>query len=261
MPSSSPIGTYIYCIGRAEPFAKSPPFQAEAIGGPEHPVRILSFGDLAAVVSDAPARRLEVRRNLLLAHEAVNTEAMERGDIIPLSFGTIARDDKEVVEKLLKASSDDLRQQLEAVQGCVELDLKVLWNQERLFQEIVAEHGRIRALRSAVASAPVHERIEMGQLTSEVIAGKSDQEAQAILDELEPLAVEVQLNRLLTDRMVLNAAFLVEKSRLAEFDKQVNDLALTEDGRLIFRYAGPAPPYHFVDLSMSWEEDTDGLVE
>lgn len=247
------MGTYIYCIVHAEPFANERvPFRSEAIGVPEHPVRILSFAELAAVVSDVPARRLEIKRDLLLAHEAVVMEAMDRSDAIPLSFGTIAQNDEEVVEKLLKASAHDLHQQLEAIQGCVELELKVLWNQERLFEEIVAENDRIRTLRSTITDASVNEQIALGQLTSDAIASKSDQEVQDILDKLEPIAVEVKLNRPLSDLMVLNAAFLVEKSSLEEFDQQVNDLTITEEGRLTFRRAGPVPPYHFVDLSVNW---------
>ena len=262
MSSSSPTGTYIYCIAHAEPFTNErAPFHAEAIGGAAHPLRILRFGDLAAIVSDVPARRLDVKREYLVVHEAVILEAMEQSDVIPLSFGTIARNDNEVVEKLLQRSFDDLRDQLEAVKGCVELDLKVLWNQERLFQEIVAENDRIRSLRGAIATAPVNEQIDLGQLISEVIGTKSDQEAQTIVDELEPLAVEVNLNRPLTDMMALNAAFLVEKTRQEEFNKRENDLAAAVEGRLIFRYAGPVPPYHFVDLSVSWEGDSHGFVE
>lgn len=262
MPSSSPMGTYIYCIAHAEPFVNEQmPLHSEAIGGPEYPARILSSGDLAAVVSDVPARRLDVKRGLLMTHEAVVIETMDWSDVIPLSFGTLATNDEAVVERLLQAASDDLHQQLKAIEGCIELDLKVLWSRERLFEEIVAENERIRALRDTIASASVNVQLELGQLTSEMMASKSDQEVQAILDELEPLAVEVRLNRLLTDVMVLNAAFLVEKTRLAAFDKQVSDLTATEEGRLIFRYAGPVPPYHFVDVSVSWEDAADGPVE
>jgi hypothetical protein len=256
------MGTYIYCIAHAEPFTnEQAPLHAEAIGGSAHPLRILHSGDLAAIVSDVPAHRLNVKREYLVAHEAVILEAMEQSDVIPLSFGTIARNDQEVVEKLLQRSSDDLRGQLEAIKGCVEVDLKILWNQRRLFEEIVTENERIRSLRGAIATAPVNEQIELGQLTSELIDTKSEQEAQRIVDELEPLAVEVKLNRLLTDMMALNVAFLVEKARKEEFTKRVNGLAAAEEGRLTFRSVGPVPPYHFVDLSVSWEGDSDGVAE
>jgi hypothetical protein len=259
MPSSSPTGTYIYCIAYARPFEdERAPFHAQAVGGPQHPVRLLRFNDLAAAVSNAPARRLDIKREYLLAHEAVILEAMERSEVVPLRFGTIAKNDEEVIEKLLKGAFDTLHEQLEAIQGCVELDLKVLWNQERIFEEVVAEDDRIRALRGVIANAAINERIELGRLTSEAIAWKSDQEAQLLLDELEPLAVEVRLNRPLSDMMVLNAAFLVEKSRLADFDSSVSALGVAQEGRLIFRYTGPVPPYHFVDLSVRWEEDAHG---
>lgn len=261
MAAPPPMGAYIYCVAHARPFEGEYIFKAQAIAGPEHPPRLLRYQDMVAVVSDVPAQRLDIKRDYLLAHEAVILETMERSDVIPLSFGTIARDDTEVIEKLLKAAYEELSQQFEVIQGCVERDLKVLWNQERLFEEIVADNDRIRALRRSVANAPVNERIELGQLTSEVIALKSDQETQTVLEELEPLAVDTRLNRLLNDMMALNAAFLVEKPRQEAFERRMKELAAAQDGRLIFRYTGPAPPYHFVDLSVSWEDDADGFTE
>lgn len=260
MASSSQMGTYIYCIAYAEPLENErTPFHTQPIAGPEHPVRLLRYDDLAAVVSDVPNRRLDIKREYLLTHEAVILEAMEHSAVIPLSFGTIALDDDEVIEQLLKAASEEMHQQLEAIQGCVELDLKVLWKQERLFEEMVTEHERIRALRREIASASVNERIELGQLTSEVIAWKSDQEAQLIVEELEPLTVEVRLNRMLNDMMVMNAALLVEKPRQEALHEKLNALAAAQEERLVFRYNGPVPPYHFVDLSITWEDARHGI--
>ncbi len=222
-------------------------------------MRLLRYDDLAAIVSDVPRRRLDIKREYMLAHEAVILEAMEHSAVIPLSFGTIALDDEEVSEKLLRAAFEELHQQLEAIQGCVEFDLKVFWKQERLFEEIVAGHDRIRALRHDIAGTSVNERIELGQLTSEAIAWKSDHEAQMIIEELEPLTVEVRQNRLHNDMMVMNAALLLEKTRQEPLHEKVNALAAAQEGRLMFRYSGPVPPYHFVDLSMSWEDAPDGI--
>lgn len=261
MLTSAPMGTYIYCISHTQPFEDGHTFNARAIGGPDHPARLLRYNNLVAVVSDVPAQRLDIKRDYLLAHEAVILETMERSDVIPLSFGTIARGDREVIEKLLKAAFEELNQQFEVIQGCVECNLKVLWNQERLFDEIVAENDRIRVLRRSIANAPINERIDLGQLTGEAIAWKSDQARQTVLEELEPLAVDTRLNRLLNDMMAMNAAFLVEKTRQETFDRRVEALAAAQEGRLLFRYTGPAPPYHFVDLSVSWEDAADGSTE
>lgn len=261
MPSSAAMGTYIYCVAHAAPLINTQTrLQAEAIGGSAHSLRILSADDLAAVVSDVPAGRLRVKRELLAAHEAVVLETMKYSDVIPLSFGAVAQSD-EVVERLLQDAAFDLRQQLEAVAGCVELDLKALWNRKRLFEEIVAEDEGIRAWRSALAAPPISEQIALGELTSEIIATKSDQEAQAILNQLAPLAVGVRLNQPFTDMMALNAAFLVERSGLEVFGAQVSEIAAAAEDRLILRYSGPVPPYHFINLSLSWEDGGYGLIE
>ena len=56
------------------------------------------------------------------------------------------------------------------------------------------------------------------------------------------------------DRMVLNAAFLVEKSREAEFDHAVSRLDEELGPRALFKYVGPVPPYNFVNITVNWNE-------
>jgi hypothetical protein len=253
------MGTYVYCIARAHPFEEArASFQAPAIMGAEHPVRLLCYRDLVAIVSDAPTRRMGITREHLLTHEGVVLEAMQRSEVIPLSFGTIARNDKALIERLLQAAYPELLEQLKALQGSVELDLKVLWHQERLYEEIVVENERIRALRPGIEQAPLQERIELGQLTSEAIATKSDEEAQMVLEALGPLVLEAQPGRMLNDTMVLNGAFLMERPQQEAFECKVTELADSQEGRLIFRLVGPVPPYHFVDAHVQWEEAANG---
>ncbi len=259
MPSSSPMGTYIYCIAQAQPFEKAGAvFHTTPIAGAENPVRLLRHRDLVAIVSDAPLRRMDITREHLLTHEGVILEAMERSAVIPLSFGTIARSDQAVTEHLLKTAHDDLLGQLEVIRGRVEFDLKVLWNQERLYEEVVAENDRIRALRRGIENAPINDRIALGQLTSDAIALKSDQEAQGVLEALEPLVVDGRPGRLLNDTMVLNTAFLVESTQQQVLEQKVTEIADAQEGRLTFRLVGPVPPYHFVDVQVQWGEVTYG---
>lgn len=263
--SSTPvaIGTYIYCITPAQSFeASRPPLHAQAIGNPDTSVRAVGFEDLVAVVSDATQSRYDISRENATAHEQAVQEAMERGDVLPLSFGTVARNDQDVVERLLKPKFDELHQQLERVRRRVQLNLKVLWSQERLFAEILAENEPIRALREVVAAgeASYDDRIELGQLTEEAISSKREQEAQSLLDTLRPLAAEVKINPILSDMMVLNAAFLVEASRMKDFDTQVSKLEESQAGRAIFRFVGPVPPYDFVDLKVHLEKEAHGIT-
>jgi hypothetical protein len=54
--------------------------------------------------------------------------------------------------------------------------------------------------------------------------------------------------------MVLNAAFLVNRDREAEFDQAVQQLDAEMGHRMIFKYVGLAPPYNFVNILLRWEE-------
>jgi hypothetical protein len=261
----SKASTYIYCIARAQPLEKngSSLFATPGIGGQDK-VRLVTYDGLAAVVSDAPQEDCEVNRENLLAHQRVITEALTRSDVLPVSFGTVAESDRQVQEQLLRGTADDLHRALEGVQGCIELELKVLWNEEQLFAEIMAEDDDIRALQDSIAGLPPettqYERVQLGERVAAAIQRKSEAEAAALLEALEPLAVETRVNDNLGDMMLLNAAFLVDRSREQAFDAQVQALGEAEAGRLIFQYVGPLPPYNFVDIRVDWEEELDGVV-
>src|SRR2546423_7559071 len=258
-------GTYIYCVARAQPCEKNGNslLATPGIGG-QDTVRIVTYDDLAAVVSDAAQGDYDVTRENLLAHQRVITQAMTRSDVLPVSFGTVAESDQQVQEQLLHGAADDLHQALEEVQGCIELELKVLWNEERLFAEIRAESDDTRGVRDSLAGKPPeatqYERIQLGERVAAALQRKSEAEAASLLDALEPLAVETRVNENQIDLMLLNAAFLVDKSQEQAFDATVQALGEGQAGRQIFQYVGPLPPYNFVDLELRWEEEPDGAA-
>lgn len=251
-------GTYVYGVAPAEPFRGGrPPLRVDGIGGRGVPVRTIELGDLVAVVSDVPEQRIDVSRDNLLYHQRVLEEVLSRSDVLPFSFGAVAASDEEVREVLLHNGYDALREQLEYVRGCVELEVKVFWDQERLFAEIVDENEDVRALRDTITLLPdgaaAAEKITLGELTEAEIELKSAWEADGVLDVLEGHAVELLVSPNLSDTMLLNAAFLVERAREPEFDDAVAALAEAHAGRLVFNYVGPLPPYSFINLAFAGE--------
>jgi len=165
------------------------------VGGPEVEVRTVEYRDLVAVVSDAQVMTYGVAPDALIAHERVVEEAMSRTDVLPVAFGTVAPNDHELKERLLWRAHDELRHRLAYIRGRVELELKVLWNRDHLYFEIIAHRDDIRRLRDTVARRPpeaVHaERVQLGELTAAVLGDKRDHDAHAILDVLAPLAVDL----------------------------------------------------------------------
>ena len=82
----------------------------------------------------------------------------------------------------------------------------------------------------------------------------SQKEAAEILMPLRQLAHDVRENEVLADRMVVNAAFLVEKAREPEFDQTTTGLDERFGKRVAFKYVGPVPPYNFVNIVVNWRE-------
>ena len=82
------------------------------------------------------------------------------------------------------------------------------------------------------------------------LAAKRTRDGEEILAGLNRLAVNRRLNRTTGDRMLLNAAFLVDRAREHEFDAEVNRLDRRHGGRIKFTYVGPVPPYNFVNLTL-----------
>jgi len=252
--TSSQPATYVYGVVPAEPFQTGhPPLRVPGIGGHGDPVRTVVLRDLAAVVSDVPGLRVDLRRENLLDHQRVLEEVLHRSDVLPFSFGTVATNDEEVREVLLHDGYDMLCEQLAYTRGCVELEVKVFWERERLFAEIAEESEDIRALRDRIPLLPADEAaaesITLGQLTEREIELKSEWEADAVLDALDPIAVDVLVSPKLSDTMVLNAACLVERVREPELDVVVAALAEERSGRMVFHYVGPLPPYSFINLA------------
>ncbi|MCL4546066.1 MAG: GvpL/GvpF family gas vesicle protein [Chloroflexi bacterium] len=259
LPSPSSERTYVYCVVRSDAFAAGrAAFSTRAIGGRDSCVYLVTFQDLAAVVSDSAQSGYRVSRANTMAHELVVEEAMTSSDVLPVRFGTVAKSVKEVQESLLQRRYGRLQGLFQYVRGRSELGLKVFWQREQLFREIVEEDSEIRSLRDRLADQPVekahYERIKLGQLAEAVALRKRDQEAQAILSHFQPLCADVKVNKNLTDTMVLNAAFLVAKSNETAFDAAVNALDVAQKDRLLLKYVGPAPPYNFVNLTIQWDK-------
>jgi hypothetical protein len=256
MPQAeTPEGKYIYCVIRS---ATPEEFSSRGIGERGDPVYTVHFMDLAAVVSDSPLMEYENSRRNMMAHTLVLEEVMNRRTLLPVRFDTIAASAAAIEEQLLKRRFGELSGLLSEMEGRVELGVKAFWYEGMIFPEIVTEDAAIRRLRdSLMGRSPeesYYDRIHLGEMVEAAMQQKRDGDAQKVLAVLRPLAVQTRVNKVITDRMVLNAAFLVDRSNEPQFDQAVQQLDAEMGKRLMFKYVGPVPPYNFVNVVISWEE-------
>ena len=96
--------------------------------------------------------------------------------------------------------------------------------------------------------------MEVGKLVENALKRKKEKEAENIIDALRRTAIDHKLNNTIGDEMFINTAFLVDRGREKEFDNIMDDLSEEYKDRIKFMYAGPLPPYNFVNITIYPEE-------
>jgi hypothetical protein len=248
-------GKYVYCIIRLD---RPREFGEIGIGG-GHRVYTVQHERLAAVVSDTPIVIYDPTRENVLAHEFVNETVMREFTVIPMSFGTVFRSEDDVSE-LLRSTYGAFTDVLEKMQDKIEFGLKVLWDRDKVMSEIEQENDEIRRLKDEIsrnaASSTYFARMQLGRLVESAMEEASNRYVTDVHEALKPVAVASRSNKVIGDRMILNAAFLVERSREKEFDDRVKDVSRRYEATLNFKYTGPWPPYNFVNIKLKLERAT-----
>ena len=214
-------------------------------------VEPVTEGRLAALAS-AVAQEIVPRRADLLAHADILQRAHDAGTVLPLRFGVLMPGDDEVRAELA-SRADELERMLEQLDGRLEMSVSALYREEVVLREIVEERPEVARAQAAMRDKPpaaTHfERIRLGELVAGAVEAKREADSSDILRELAPHAVAVADEDLLHEQMVVNAAFLVERDRLAEFDAAVEQASRRRAERMQFKLLGPRPPHSFVGAS------------
>ncbi len=246
---------YIYCIIGA---TQDRTFGPIGLGDRGDEVCTIGIDDLAMVISNHPLTRLVVNRENILAHEKVIEEVMKEYVVLPVRFCTIATGADEI-RSLLSRRYREFKNLLKDMDHKVELGVKGLWrDMNAIFKEITAENSEIgkmkRRLKGDKEQKHMEAKVELGKLVQDALKRKKDEEAEKVVDALRASAFDYTLNHTAGDEMFMNASFLVSKGREKEFDNIMDDLGEKYKGRTRFLYAGPLPPYNFVNITIRQEE-------
>lgn len=212
-------GKYVYCIigsGERRSFGD---IGIENNGT----VYTIPYKDIAAVVSDSPVKEYDLNEENVMSHMRIVTQVMEENTVVPMSFGMVFKDEEKLLA-ILEASYEVLKEALSRLDNKVELGVKVI------------------IPKAAMQSA------------EDLFGGKSigdfvKQCSWDFLQALNRVAVTSSEGRLFSDRLVLNAFFLVEKDKLDQFQKVLEEV----DDRYKFlktQYSGPWPPYNFCQIKL-----------
>jgi Gas vesicle synthesis protein GvpL/GvpF len=241
--------TTVYVYGIA-PAKERTDVEAPGVGTLHAGVRRIVHREVAALVSDVERGPLAAARELR-AHWSVLEEAVGRTTVLPVRFGTVMESDDAVVQEFLTPRHDHLAAQLARLAGKVQLTVKGFYEEDRLLRGVVEESPAVAQLRERVRGRPeaatYYDRIRLGELVAGEVERARERDTALVLERLEPLAVAAHTDPPSTPDSAVNTAFLVERSRVDEFNGAVARLAEEIGDRMRLRYVGPLPPYSFTE--------------
>jgi hypothetical protein len=199
---------YVYCVIRAPDEQK----RFDFLGFDAGEVYSLDYRDLAPVVSDVAFRNYAVDEGEVEVHKTVVENIMKEHSVIPVAYG-MAFKSRKLLQIAMGAGYQAMQKALDVVDGKVELGIKVFLPKD----------------------------------LEEMDAAKRQECSSEFVQNLLAVSEDWKKLKLFSDRLVLNAAFLVDKSNMDEFSEQVGELTAKYD-RLRVQYSGPWPAYNFVDI-------------
>jgi len=203
---------YFYCV---IPFSKGENFGN--IGMNDNEVYTVPYRDIAAVVSDSPMKDYELTEDNIRRHEAVLRRVMEEHTVVPVEFGTTIKNER-ILRRLMTKAYNTARECLKLVDNMVELGVKAVLNEDIVFVD------------------PEKRK----ECVSDILASLNTRAKQTVMGEL------------FSDRLILNASFLVNKEDIDAFSERVVELQ-EKYPMLRLLNSGPWAPYNFVYIKIGAE--------
>lgn len=247
-------GVYVYCIIESD---QPRTFGRLGIGGHGDEVYTLPYREIAAVVSRTPLIVYDPTRENALAHERVNEVMIEKGFTpVPMSFGTLFKTEQDTIE-FLKLTYDALRDVLRKMSDKLEFGLSVNWKREEVLADLQNDNEELRRLKEEITNnrltSTYFARMQLGRLVEKALTEVSEAYVRDVYDHLAGAAIASRANKPIGDKMIMNAAFLVERDKAHAFDEKVQEIGQRYEGKLSFRFTGPWPPYNFVTIRLQLE--------
>jgi hypothetical protein len=216
--------------------------------GPSGRVSTISFGRVAAIVSDVPTDRPLGVRGDLVAHETVLDAVAARDPVVPMRFPAVV-EEHAVVDELLAPNEEHFAALLDSLQGRCQFTLTGRYEQDAVLREVLEGDEEIHALREKVRELPedaaYYDRARLGELIVRALEQRRETEGADIMERLEPFAVATVSNQPAAPEDVVNVAFLVERDRQEEFENAVEGVGEELAGRVRLRLLEPVAPYDF----------------
>lgn len=246
---------YVYGIVPADVHVAE---DVQGVGDPPGHVTVIREGDIAALVSPVTpnGRPLGTPEDLTAYASLLDATATEL-PVLPIRFGAVLRDETAVRTELLAEHHDDFAAALEDLDGKAQYVVKARYQQDAVLREVLAENpdaARLRErIRGVSEDAGRQDRIALGELIEQAIAGKRAHDTEQVVHALDGHALRISVREPTHEHDAAHVAFLAEIARQGDLEEAVGRLADEGSGRVDVRLLGPLAAYDFVITTQGQE--------
>lgn len=243
-------GKYLYC------FIKNgidKEFGCTGMGEEGESVYTVPYKDMAAVVSDSAESYYDPVGKNVMCHQKVISTVMTTQEVVPVRFGVVCKNLR-ALNKLLEEIYPAIMANFEQVHNKMEVGLKVFWTRDSFVREVGEANSEVTDLKNRIMEIGPEKgyplMLELGEKLQRIADEKRRFYIDEIYEGLRKEAGAARLNETVGERMVFNAAFLIDKDSEEQFDGAVNRYYEIYSRNLEFKYTGPWPPYNFVEMNV-----------
>jgi hypothetical protein len=244
-PERAGRGCYVYGILPGEVEVAD---EVRGIGG--HPIDLVRYGDLAALVSEVDLEATIGSPEDLATHERLLDAVATEVPVLPLRFGAVMTTPEAVEQELLAGNHDRFLATVSRLEGRVQFVVKGRYDRQTVLREVLAENDEADALRERIRGgtekSTYDARVRLGELVYQAISAKREADTQEAAAMLEPHAVASAAREPTHQDDAVYIAFLVDLTRREDFAEAAHELGGRWRGRVEVRLLGPMAPYDFV---------------
>lgn len=221
-------------------------------------VKLVHTDALAALVSEVDLIGPIGTPDDLRAHQEILDAVAVGAPVLPLRFGAVLNSEQAVMEELLEANQDDFVAALEELEDRAEFVVRGRYVESAILAEILSEDKEAAELREQVrgqdADATREERMRLGEIISNAIAARREEDTQLFLSRMADHGGSSIVRDPTHELDAINVAFLLDSDQEDKLDQIVGELAAEWEGRVELRMQGPIAPYDFVGANPGNQE-------
>lgn len=249
-PSHNASPKYLYAIAPAGALGTT-----SLRGIQKKPLYAIEEGDLAVIASTLSNGRVRPRRrNLKAHHDAIDALVDRQIDLLPMAFGSVA-DSAAELRAFLRTHQDELGHKIQQLRDRVEVQVRVAWKVDDIFQYFVKHNDELRATRDQYFRngdrAPTRqEKMHLGELFSSVLEAERAAHRATVQEHVGTVSDQLHIDECRDESEVVRITCLVERNRIDELEEAIHTAAAEFDEHFVFNYTDHTAPYTFARVDL-----------